>query len=411
MLKRISFVLFFLSYCSAILYADFFNNRNILLGERAALMGGAYTALSDDVSGAYYNPAGMAFIDKSTLSVNANIYRYQDSTLKIRQSTPIAFYLNHNNKNLLFLPSSFGMAVKVGDAALAFSVFQIDRFKVSSLGYVDYSGERKVAKLELDSASYLIGPSLVYRISDFLSAGLSCFYHYSSAEYTFSQELPGLIQTSIAQVETKSSGITGVFGIRASIASAWRLGIMYGTETHNLDGENMYSYVNTQIPYSINREVDGDIRLPHRTALGIAYEKKRAFTLALDVIYYFRMEYSAPYEIAATEDPENNEHKEKAHLDFSLGGELYLTDIIALRAGFFTNTSGATKQNGQSRVNLYGGTLGVALITGDVTTSIGTNMMYGKSDYTKNYPSTMADPASSWERLSVSIVVGSTARF
>lgn len=32
-------------------FADFFNNRNILPGGRSALMGGAYTALSEDVSG------------------------------------------------------------------------------------------------------------------------------------------------------------------------------------------------------------------------------------------------------------------------------------------------------------------------------------------------------------------------
>ncbi len=36
--------------------ADTFQNVNGFFGERAAGMGGAYSAISDDVSGTYYNP-------------------------------------------------------------------------------------------------------------------------------------------------------------------------------------------------------------------------------------------------------------------------------------------------------------------------------------------------------------------
>ncbi len=395
----------------AALHADFFNNRNVLLGERAALMGGAYTALSEDVSGAFYNPAGLAFMDSSALSLNASLYRYQDATLKIRQTTPPQFELNHRNKSLLFLPSSFGGALKLNNSTLAFTIFQIDRFNVSSLGYVDYPpADRLTAKLELDSTSYLMGPSFNYRFSNSFSAGVSCFYHYSSAEYTFAQELPGNFASN-ALVVTKSNGITGVFGARAAFSPELKLGIMYGTETIHISGDNTFSYTNTQFPAAnIVTEKDGDVRLPHRTAFGIAFDRPKTFTVSLDVIYYFRMEYSAPYEIAATENFANNKHKERSHFDFSLGSELYMTESFALRAGLYTNSSGATMQNGQSKVNHYGGTLGGAINTGEVTTSLGFNVMYGESGYTRNHPSTLADPASSWKRLFISLVVGSTAK-
>jgi hypothetical protein len=350
-------------------------------------------------------------MDSSALSINASIYRYQDATLKVRQTTPVAFTLNHNNQSLLFLPSSFGAALKTKDVALAFSVFQIDRFNVSSLGYVDYTGTRLSAKLELDSVSYLIGPTLGFKLGTAVSAGLSCFYHYSSAEYTFAQALPGNFAQNLLVV-TKSSGITGVFGIKAAFNPEWKLGIMYGTETLHLDGETTHSLTNTSVPSSLVNKVDGDVRLPHRTAFGIAYDKVKAFTLAFDVIYYFPLEYSAPYELSATDYTSfaSNKHKERAHFDFSLGCEAYVTDVVSLRAGLYTNSSGATKQNGQTKVNHLGGTLGAALVTGDVTTSIGTNIMYGKSGYTQNHPSPLADPASSWKRLFISLVVGSTAK-
>ena len=43
-------------------YADSNHYRNVLVGDRAATMAGAYTAVSDDSSGGYYNPAGLAFL-------------------------------------------------------------------------------------------------------------------------------------------------------------------------------------------------------------------------------------------------------------------------------------------------------------------------------------------------------------
>lgn len=393
----------------AALYADFFNNRNVLLGERAALMGGAYTALSEDVSGAFYNPAGLAFIESSTLSINASIYRYQDASLKIKQDAPNQYELNHSTTSLLFLPSSFGGSIKAGDATLAFSIYQIDRFNVSTLGYVDYALERTTAKFELDSVSYLIGPSLGYRFGSSLSVGVSCFYHYSSAEYTFAQGLEN-DETSNVLVVTKSSGLTGVFGIQMSLSPEWKLGITYGTETVNIGGENTYSYSDTNIPFSIVVKTDGDIRLPHRTTVGIAYQKKNEYAVAFDVIHYFPMDYPAPYEIASNTNHSDNNHKEKRHYDLSLCSEIFIAPTLMLRGGLFTNTSGATSQNRQSRVDQYGGALGCALVTGEVTVSMGTNIMYGKTGMTRdNLPAPIVSH-SSWERLSISLVVGSTAK-
>ena len=48
--------------------ADDNHYQNFLVGERAASIGGAYTALSDDASGAYYNPAGLAQLKATSAS-------------------------------------------------------------------------------------------------------------------------------------------------------------------------------------------------------------------------------------------------------------------------------------------------------------------------------------------------------
>jgi uncharacterized protein UPF0164 len=54
--------------------ADDSNFRPYVVGGRAAGMGGAFTALSDDGSGPYYNPGGLAFVRRSQLSLSGSVY-------------------------------------------------------------------------------------------------------------------------------------------------------------------------------------------------------------------------------------------------------------------------------------------------------------------------------------------------
>jgi len=54
--------------------ADESNFRPYHVGSRAAGMGGAFTALADDGSGAWYNPGGLAFVEHSQLSIAGSVY-------------------------------------------------------------------------------------------------------------------------------------------------------------------------------------------------------------------------------------------------------------------------------------------------------------------------------------------------
>jgi len=58
--------------CASSLYADQFHYRNFLIGDRAIGLGGAYTGISDDSSGVFYNPAGTAFALSNDVSGSAN---------------------------------------------------------------------------------------------------------------------------------------------------------------------------------------------------------------------------------------------------------------------------------------------------------------------------------------------------
>ena len=53
-------------------YADQYHYHNIILGDRAMGLGGAFVGVSDDASGVYYNPAGLGFALSNDISGSAN---------------------------------------------------------------------------------------------------------------------------------------------------------------------------------------------------------------------------------------------------------------------------------------------------------------------------------------------------
>ena len=68
------------SFCLSILngstvaVSDIYHYNNIIVGDRAMGLGGAYTAISDDASGLFYNPAGLAFALSNDISGSAQAF-------------------------------------------------------------------------------------------------------------------------------------------------------------------------------------------------------------------------------------------------------------------------------------------------------------------------------------------------
>jgi len=77
--------LFALALCAlsaAPVMADDEHYVNFLLGGRAMGMGGAYTAISDDPAGMFYNPAGIVYAHSPNLSASVNAFRFSNKTFE-----------------------------------------------------------------------------------------------------------------------------------------------------------------------------------------------------------------------------------------------------------------------------------------------------------------------------------------
>ena len=72
-------------------------------------MGGAYSALSQDASGLYFNPAGMIFGPRDDLSISANAYFEKEVTYEGALNGR-----NFEEKSTGFFPSFIGGNYHVG---------------------------------------------------------------------------------------------------------------------------------------------------------------------------------------------------------------------------------------------------------------------------------------------------------
>jgi hypothetical protein len=57
--------------------ADDTHYQDFLVGEHALGIGGAFTAIADDASAAFYNPAGLALMGRLTISGALSVYGYE----------------------------------------------------------------------------------------------------------------------------------------------------------------------------------------------------------------------------------------------------------------------------------------------------------------------------------------------
>lgn len=364
------------------------------MGERGAMLGGAYTALSEDISGSYYNPAGLAFIDKFSLSMTANMYSLRKESRKDENGSVMKV------DTVDLLPTTFGFNLSWSRVTAAFSIYQTDQLKFSSI----YSNGVVTDKFEIDMKSYLMGPSVAVRLLNSLSVGTSLFYRYYKGQVAF---FIGS-DDALYQSDYTYGGLIVSVGAKYHVIENLKIGINYQAESIFINGKNTYVYTDTSAANNeVSDTIKGEMRSPHRIAAGVAWESPKAFTISCDFIYYLPIDYSQPHEMMSVTDDQAR-YKEKAHFDISLGGEVFLNDSFSLRMGFFTNTSGAPVEKKAERVNMYGGTFGLGYYRENLSSGIGFSLAYADTDYQTG---TNNPVAAKYRRLAIGITLGGSVQF
>jgi long-chain fatty acid transport protein len=359
-------------------FADTNHYINQLIGDRASGMGGAYAGVSDDVSGLYYNPAGIAYSTGTNLSASVNAF-YQIT----KKYDSVIGGQGWTRKASALLPNFFGViqpagkGVKVGFSYAVPDSISEDQDQMfgnfpSSIPGVTVTSY--IINFNNDDDTYNFGPSFGMEITRDLSIGATLYIHHRRQQLILNQLIS--LDTGVTQWENRyeqiiERGYRPIVGVmwapldKLSMGLAVSKTLLYGTSV-----QIQSTSMDTTGTFSVTPEgASAKRKYPTQVRAGIAYFPSESLLIALDGIYS-----------AKVNDPVFGE--KVSVLNGSLGMEYYFTRNWAMRAGLYTDMANTPEivtggMNQPEHVNLYGASASISNFSRNTSITVGGSVSSG----------------------------------
>jgi long-chain fatty acid transport protein len=257
-------------------------------GNRAMGMGGAFTAVADDPSAMYWNPAGLAFqTDKGvqfmggTTFITASQKFYGDSPY------PGDGYAAEQLSQT-FYPPHFYLVVPFGDK-FVLSGGMMTPYGLGTWWEDDHAGRfiSKRVNLQLMNA----GATLSYKVNDNLAFGLGVDYGIGSIDLTrtigfvnpYTQAVADVGQVHLYTEGTSNTGIGYNGSMLVKLPAGLSFGVLYRSKM-KVEYEGFGSFtqyptgyadfdalLGSQIPFHENAKITTEIMFPDFMSLGLAW--------------------------------------------------------------------------------------------------------------------------------------------
>jgi len=187
------YVLLGITACSTGVSADEYHYNNMLIGDRASGLGGAYTAIADDATGLFYNPAGITYSRGRNLTASVNAYHITNIAYK-----DVLGGDDWNRESASLLPNFFGVVQPLGGGVAGFSYAVTDSIqenldqRFALAGVDDY-----IINLNNSDSTYKLGASYALEINKKLSVGATMYVHYRTTETVMNQIITGIDSPAI----------------------------------------------------------------------------------------------------------------------------------------------------------------------------------------------------------------------
>jgi long-chain fatty acid transport protein len=364
-------------------HADEFHYVNALVGNRASGMGGAYTAISDDPAGLFYNPAGAVYSPVPNVSASANAF----STRNTVYSSVLGGQLDWERDSSVLLPNFFGVSQPVGPGVFGFSYAVPD----SVVEDQDQEFENFPSNIGVDVAKYTInlnqndntynfGPSYAYAVSDSFSFGGTLYVHYRTKELIqnqFVRLVDNRVEWSNSYFEQTEYGLQPIFGVMFSPADRIALGVT-ASKLLILDSEtrgqvSALSTINgSQITFPVVANGDEKRETPFNLRGGIAYFASDTLLLSGDLSYFSKVD-------------DDDFGDRDALLNWAMGLEWYSTPTSAWRLGLFSDYANTPDIGGgsfgaQEHIDLYGASGSYTWFTRNSSISLGGTFLSGSGE-------------------------------
>ncbi|MBM2839381.1 MAG: hypothetical protein HW415_2006, partial [Deltaproteobacteria bacterium] len=383
-------------------FADEYHYNNILIGDRAAGMAGAYTAISDDPSGLYYNPAGIVFAPGRSFSASVNAYQYSKKTYKDVLSGNGWDRVSSN-----LLPNYFGVIQPLGAGKIGFSYAVPDTRQENQAqtfynlpGVDPATGQaititRYVINMNDTDYTYNFGPSYALKINDKLSVGATAYMQYRDRQLISNHFVAVDNDLSVAGDERYQwrniYNSTSEWGVKPTIGVMWtpteKVSLGF-TGSKSLMFESRRRIQNTlrDLDYGSNLpayavwESKDNREFPLTGTFGAAYFPSESLLLSADVSYYTAASYTLNFKnggaTAALYTPQSET------VNAAVGAEYYPSATIALRSGLFTNMANTPNlttgnANEPEHIDMYGASLSISHFTRSSSLTFGGSYSYG----------------------------------
>jgi long-subunit fatty acid transport protein len=424
--------------------ADMFNHKTILVGDKGAAFGGAFTGLADDATATFYNPAGMTQLKNVKLNVSAQIVQFQKQEIQISPDT----FIPYNSFN--FSPSITSFSQRMGDWAYGFSIVTPvnDLFRgeakiegayrdpVSGNDCYDTDGNTPCySRFNLSyydvSKINLAGPSLALKFTDNISIGFTLYgIYYTELEKTAyggwdgnfvggnKSDLSRFHESSVTRsVSQTGVGVTGSFGMLVRVAPSLSFGVnaspgsqvwvdrteeqrFQDLRNDSLVGPNPgdTSLTRARQLYNLDAtENHEELAAPWLSA-GFSWQPDSWLMVLGQVDYILGSLYSytdfAPgnnsaarsgFEAVSAVEKHYTVEK-KPVIDFSAGMNMRLTKVYSLALGAFTDMSQGPYENRPSslnrRIDYYGGAISIGMDKEYTESRFGVNAAWGDAAIT-----------------------------
>ena len=368
------------------LFADAGRNINQIVGDRAIGMAGAYAAVSDDPSGMYYNPAGIAYSSSSNISANVNTLQ----SYAITYDDVVAGEFDYVRDSFQVLPNFFGVIQPLGNYTVGFSSSIVDSVREKqSQTFSDLTAinvDKFVFNFDRIDTTYNVGPTVARVLDNNLAVGLSMHLHYRSAESISNQHIKfsaasgNNISWNNSYAEINEVGIRPKLGLIWSPMQSLSFGVS-ADKTFLISG-NLTSQVaacgtdltnigcQTQSDPSIT-ETAFERDYPWQVRMGGAWFPSNVLLVSADLIYN-----SPTYD-------DSGDSVLLSTVDGALGVEWYWSPKWALRSGLYTANANTPELalgsiNQASHVDLMGATVSITRFNQGSSISLGALLNYGQ---------------------------------
>ncbi len=413
--------------------------KGVLIGDRSVGMGGAFTAIADDPSGSYYNPAGLAFSQSSDIQASVTAYKrsvitYKDILKGFPQSDLGKDYRENpadfTEYTTLHAPPYVGGIQTLGNLKIGFSIINDIN---SSIDQNDVFKEVQISPgtvhtlyrtYQLKETRTLIGPSFAYRIRDAFSIGLTLYYYnyslifsgfdFAIRNYDATYNQSGMISKNI-YLNMNNQGLIPVLGFQAmlgklSLGLSIRKGINYkdqndyvGSMHRTYDGKD-YKDKQDEVDEANAKIEDESKKITAQLGEGSnsevedldGWEEDNPLQINAGAALYATSSIlvSAEYNYHAAVKPGSDfDNDRKAVHNWAVGMEYYISPHWPLRFGVFSDYSFAPpidhdQFNQLEHIDYYGGSLSISWAQKNSSITVGSVYQLGTGEAQKISPRT-----------------------